>query len=105
MERDRYGERQTRRDRHAEAEMGSIGRGRVAGPGVCGWRSELRGVGWQAGDPRERVAAASRVPNWKQLWAARLETQAQRLMTQLVVWGRSSFFSRKSQSLLLKPFN
>lgn len=68
-------------------------------------RSELRGVGWQAGDPRERVAAASRVQNWKQLWAARLETQAQRLMTQLVVWGWSSFFSRKSQSLLLKPFN
>ena len=46
MERDRYGERQTRRDRHTERQRWvSIWRGRVAGPGSV-WLAGLNCVGW-----------------------------------------------------------
>lgn len=82
-------ERQTR----AEAEMGSDQEGRVAGPGSV-WLAALACAGW-AGRQEARgegLLLHLESKTWKQLWAARLETQAQCLITQLVILGPGSVF-------------
>ena len=63
-ERQIWRETDTERQTQREAEMGFDREGESSWPRECVvGRSELHGVGWQAGDPRGRVAAASRVQN------------------------------------------
>ena len=92
-ETDRHGERQTWRETRAEAEMGSDREGRVAGPGSV-WLAALACAGWAG---RQEACGGGLLlhlesKTWKQLWAARLETQAQCLITQLVILGPGSVF-------------
>lgn len=113
-QRDRDAEtgRHEERDRRGETDAGR-GRDGFRSGGESRWPREcvvgssgLRRGGLAGRRPVGKGCCCISSQNLEAALGGRLqETQAQCLITQLVILGPGSVFSRKSQSLLFKPFN